>query len=195
MNAYEVDALPIPRFARLLLEPANRPEVNSGHWDNHIWAELHDTSGWERAVVADIVNTDSDSSVWPDTVHDALASAGKEMSRLGEERQRLTSGFACWLIETLGIDEDAFCGMTYVGGGQAVFDQMGWHEFVDLLKRNRRACAVDLTHASDAIEARYHEASAALKLNREKFTALDAAINRVVWQLVGLAPDGSVQPS
>jgi len=138
------------------------------------------------------VNHASDSIAWPDTVHDALAAAGREMSRLGEERQRLTSGFAAWLIETLGIDEDAFSGMTYIRGGQAVVDELGWDGFADLLKRNRRACTVDVMHAGGAIESRYDEASKSLKQNREKFSALDAAINRIVWQLVGLNADGSL---
>ena len=68
---------------------------------------------------------------------------------------------------------------------------MGWHEFADLLKRNRRACAVDATHCGFTIEARYTDAAAELKSNREKFGALAAAINRIVWQLVGLARDGT----
>ena len=82
--------------------------------------------------------------------------------------------------------------MTYIRGGQAKFDQMGWHEFADLLKRNRRACAVDPAHLGPAVETRFNEAAAVLKLNREKFSSLAAAIDRVLWQLVGLAADGRV---
>jgi hypothetical protein len=114
------------------------------------------------------------------------------MSRLGEERQRLTNDFATWLIETFKIDEDAFTGMTYLRGGQATFDQMGWQAFRDLLRRNRRACGVDPSHNDVKLQKRYEEVAATLTVNRTRFAALDAAIDRIVWQLVGLTPDGSL---
>jgi hypothetical protein len=133
-----------------------------------------------------------EADAWPDSIHDALAAAGKEMSRLGEERQRQTSDFAAWLVDTLKIDEEAFTGMTYLRGGQASFDEMGWQAFRDLLRRNRRACGVDPSPKEPALQKRYDDVSARLIANRSRFAALDAAIDRVVWQLVGLAPDGSI---
>ena len=77
-------------------------------------------------------------------------------------------------------------------GGQATFDQMGWHDFAALLKRNRRACSVDPAQCAAVVEPRYNDVTAALRRNREEFSALDSAIDRIVWQLVGVQDDGSL---
>ena len=58
--------------------------------------------------------------------------------------------------------------------------------------RNRRACKADPAMAGGKIENRYVSASTALTANRARFAALDAVIDSIVWQLVGLAPDGSL---
>ncbi len=136
--------------------------------------------------------TPPEADAWPDTIHDALATVGKEMSRLGEERQRLTNDFAAWIVETLSIDEEKFSGMTYLRGGQATFDQMGWQAFLDVLRRNRRACGVDPSQNGPTLQKRYEDASSKLKANRTRFDSLDAAIDRIMWQLLGLEPDGSL---
>ena len=116
------------------------------------------------------------------------------MSYLGEERNQLTSGFGDWLVKQLGINEDSFSGMSYIRGGQANFDRMGWDAFLDLLKRNRRACRVDPGSAAKTIREQFEEVAGKFSENRTRFGALDAAIDRIVWQLVGLNSDGSLPP-
>ncbi len=148
---------------------------------------------WEAAVLEEMRDTAVGSDCWPDAVHDALAAAGKEMSRLGEERQRRTNEFSDWLGERLLIDKERFSGVTHIRGGQADFDQMGWEAFSDMLTRNRRACGVELTAVTNQVKKKYESAAMALAGNRERFSALDAAINRIVWQLVGLGPDGDLR--
>lgn len=192
VNAYEVDVLPIPRFARLNADADDPPTVDWKRWDRTLSGEKGWAVAWENAVESEMKGTPPDADAWPDSIHDALAAAGKEMSRLGEERQRLSIAFAASLIETLSIDEDVFTGMTFLRGGQANFEQMGWQGFWDLLGRNRRACAIDRTQKEPALRKCYEDASAKLTANRSRFGALDAAIDRIVWQLVGLAPDGSI---
>jgi hypothetical protein len=130
--------------------------------------------------------------MWPDTLHDALAVAGKEMSRLGEDRQRIASGFANWLTETLQIDEARFTGMTYLRGSQATFDQMGWQRFRDLLIRNRRSCSVDPSTNDQRVKREYDQVAVNMAQNRSRFSALDAAIDGVLWRLVGLELDGTL---
>lgn len=119
INAYEVDALPIPCFARLKAMPDQRPVVDWKRWETVLGRAETGVVAWEQAVDAEMKATPAEVDAWPDTIHDALATAGKEMSQLGEERQRLTNGFAAWLVDTLKIDEEAFSGMTYLrGSGQ-----------------------------------------------------------------------------
>jgi hypothetical protein len=187
VNAYEVDALPIPRFKRLTSSPL--PAVDWKTWDGKLRESV---TAWEVAVQEAMRNTPGDAACWPDTIHDALAAAGKEMTRLGDRRQSLTNGFSDWLVEQLQIDEERFSGMTYLRGGQADFDRRDWNWFVDLLHRNRRACGVEPDRKLSAIQKRFAEVVADLVAARDRFEALDAAIDRVVWQLLGLNPDGSV---
>ena len=192
VNGYEVDALPIPRFARLGAPDPSQIHVDTKRWETTLTDQESGVNEWEQAVLTQIQQTPDDVNAWPDTIHDALAVAGKAMSRLGEERQRLTNGFAEWLVEHLGIDDSRFSGMTYIKGAQATFDEMGWEAFRELLRRNRRACHTDPTANETTLKKRYDEVSASMGHNRRRFAALDAAIDRIVWQLVGLAPDGSI---
>lgn len=189
INAYELEALPIPRFERL--SAARVSEVDWVRWQR-ILDLPSGVDEWETAVLAEMRNTPESAETWPDTIHDALAAAGKEMTRLAGERQRLTNEFSKWLVERVGIDEDRFSGMTHLRGGQADFDARGWLWFRDLLTRNRRACRGDVERQLVAIEKQHGAVAAELNGMRERFRELDAAIDRVVWQLIGLAPDGDL---
>ncbi|HQU42610.1 MAG TPA: hypothetical protein PK867_07345, partial [Pirellulales bacterium] len=137
-------------------------------------------------VIAEIEGTPDACPDWPNSIHDALAAAGAEMSRLGTDRQSSTNEFAAWLVGTLGIDEDRFSGITYLRGGQAIFDEMGWAEFNDLLGRNERTCRVSPEKLGGVIKPRYLEVSHLLQQNRQRFKALAEAIDIAVWRLVGL---------
>ncbi len=191
VNAYEVNALPLPRFRRLI---GVSGEVDWSRWERLLFA-ADGSSAWEREVLSEMTRPPGATNVWPDSIHDALAAAGKEMTRLAEERQRLTHDFADWLVQRLDIDEARFSGMTYLRGGQADLDDRDWDWFHALLNRNRRACGSDPARALDSIRKRYDVVIPALTEMRERFRHLDAAIDRIVWQLLGLTADGSVPES
>jgi hypothetical protein len=53
-----------------------------------------------------------------------------------------------------------------------------------------RSCKVDPVTLASRIEKGYTAASASLTANPSRIAALDAAIDRIVWQVVGLGPDG-----
>jgi hypothetical protein len=182
------NSLPVPRFARLV----GTERTNSIDWKRWDVLLVKGASQWEAAVTGDIDVAEAQADTWPDCIHDALAAAGKEMTRLAEERQELTETFAGWLINTLRIDEDRFSGMTHLRGGQSDVGEMGWSAFADLVRRNRRACGKAADAIMPEIEQRYGQLSERMKENRSRFSALDAAIDRIVWQLVGLNPDGSI---
>ena len=193
VNAYEVEALSVPRFRRLEEQDRRDTAIDWSTWDRFLAeASLPGVQEWGKAVLTDLEATPQEATAWPNSIHDALAAAGKEMSRLAEERQRLTSEFSDWLTTELGIDEDRFTGVTRLRGGQADFDEMGWDEFLRLLERNRGAYGADINKALTKVERQYEKVSGQLRANRTRFAALDAAIDRVVWQLVGLNSDGSL---
>ena len=189
LSGYEIDVLPIPRFARLATNGGRDETVDWARWDGII-SSGHDK--WEHAVLGEMKSTPDKHDAWPDTIHDALAAAGKEMSRLGQEWQESTRGFAQWLVTELQVDEDSFTGMTHIRGGQADFERLGWPAFADMLRRNRRACGTDPDQVAGRLEKQYAKVSATVAVNRARFASLDAAIDRIVWQLVGLNPDGSL---
>ena len=191
LSAYEIDALPIPMFARLAARHTS--PVDWPRWEAHLAGDgLEEVTKWETAVLREMHGTPETSDSWPDPIHDALAAAGKEMTQLGEARQQLAEEFADWLVETLKVDEEAFTGITRLRGGQADCDQMGWEAFHDLLRRNRGACRADPDRLVDRVRDKYAGYADGLTANRSRFAALDAAIDRIVWQLVGLNPDGSL---
>ncbi len=193
VNSYEVESLAVPRFALLRTVGEDEVPVDWATWDEPLAGSgSQGPLRWETMVQGEMRKTPAEADEWHDTIHDALAAAGKEMTQLGEARQQLAEEFADWLVETLKVDEEVFTGMTRLRGGQADFDEMGWGGFWDLLGRNRRACRTDPETAHAKIEKRYATVAAWVSENREKFAALDAAIDRIVWQLVGLSPDGSL---
>jgi hypothetical protein len=194
LSAYQIDALPIPRFGRLNPESRHAAPLDWKTWDGILGKDgLTGITEWENAVSDRMKSTPSQPDSWPDSIHDALAAAGKEMSRLGEERQHLTNQFSDWLAGKLQINGERFSGITHIRGGQADFDQMCWETFSDMLMRNRRACGVEPTTAANQVQKKYESVAGVLTTNRERFLALDAAIDRIVWQLVGLGSDGDLR--
>ncbi|MGH7136711.1 MAG: hypothetical protein ACREHD_13295, partial [Pirellulales bacterium] len=83
----------------------------------------------------------------------------------------------------------------YLRGGQAIFDEMGWTEFSDLLARNARACGVSPDKFDGLVRSRYLAASELIQANRRRFKSLAEAIDTAVWRLVGLRDaDGLPSP-
>ena len=91
------------------------------------------------------------------------------------------------------IDRGNFTGRTHLLGGQANVDQQSWEWLRQLLGRNRSACGVDPLSKETEIRGRYDDFIVQVRRCNAKFRALDQATDRVVWQLVGLNPDGTVQ--
>ncbi|MBX3364028.1 MAG: Eco57I restriction-modification methylase domain-containing protein [Phycisphaeraceae bacterium] len=188
INAYEINALPIPRFERLAANDRPATQLKP-------WAALLRSGGpakWLDSVVGEISQTPASAESWPDSVHDALAAAGREMASLAESRQARVEEFSDWLFQRLRGDGDRFTGITRLRGGQADFDAMDWGEFVDLLHRNRRAFRSDLDGQLTQVQGRFEREVEALSTDRQRFIDLRDAIDKVVWRLVGLNPDGSV---
>lgn len=187
VNAYEVDSLPVPKFE--LLRRASRHDVEWSRWEKHLSTEAADVETWESEVRALIMHTSSDTEYWPSAIHDALAAAGREMCRLGEDMQRTSGDFFDWIVNQLEVDEDRFSGATYLRGAQACFDQQSWDWFLDLMRRNRRCCGIDPHTNSSVLKEKFVESSSALGRLRKSFEGLDKAIDRAVWTLLGIVPE------
>ena len=195
VNKYEIDMLPIPRF-----ECLNRTSQDSNlpgrRWGALLANERDDAvSRWELAVNAEIKDTPSDSDAWPDSIHDALSSSGRELTRLRKSRHELIDDFAEWLFNTLEVDRQQFVGRTYLQGGQADVDQRSWEWLMELVKKNRSACGIDPLSKDAELHISHSEFITRARQYDARGRALDQATDRVVWQLVGLNSDGSVQQS
>ena len=190
VNEYEVNSLPIPRFARI--EAATIADVGIGDINFLESDSVDSIVVWERAIEDKIKNTPEEDDAWPNSIHDALSASGRKLAELRQSRQALIGDFVESLFTTLMIDRENFTGRTHLLGGQANVDQRSWKWLRQLLSRNRRACGVDPLSKETELRARYdHFIIQARQCNAE-FNALDEATDRVVWQLVGLNPDGSV---
>ena len=96
VNAYEVDSLPVPKFESP--RRASRHDVEWSRWEKHLSTEAADVETWESEVRALIMHILSDTEYWPSVIHDALAAAGREMCRLGEDMQRTSGDFFDWIV-------------------------------------------------------------------------------------------------
>ena len=192
VNSYEIDTLPIPRFECLNRTSHDR-KIPDGRWTALLANDVEDAIGsWENAVAAEIADTGVEVDAWPDSIHDALSASGKELTRLRKSRHEFIEAFAEWLFITLKVDRERFIGKTYLQGGQADVDQRNWEWLLELLKRNRTTCGVDPSYkVAELLKGYSHFIDQAGQCN-SKYRALDQATDRVVWQLVGLNPDGSV---
>ena len=188
VNEYEVNALPIPRFNRI---DASDIQVERQFWMNLL---MVDCAGsiveWESAVLDEIRNTPARSEVWPDAIHDALSASGKELTKLRGSRQDLIEDFAEWLFTTLRVDRARFSGRSRLRGGQADIDQQDPEWLMRMLTSNRRACGVDPLSIRKELFERFDHLTTQTRKYNAKFEALDKATDRIVWQLVGLNPDG-----
>ena len=193
VNEYEVKALPIPRFERLDNSGGSIGSVDKEPMDELLRSNsVESVAVWERAVVDGIKNTAEEADAWPDAIHDALAASGEELTRLRESRQKLVEDFADWLFNTLRVNRERFTGRSRLQGGQADVELQSWDWLRGLLGRNRNACGVDPSSLDSEIRSRYHDLVNQAQESNRKFEALNQAIDRVVWQLVGLNADGSV---
>ena len=192
VNKYEIEKLPIPRFE--CLERASyerkRPQPD---WDLLLAEDGEDSiAQWEQAVAAEIRATSREAGAWPDSIHDALSASGKELTTLRESRQSLVEGFAEWLFTSLRVDREKFTGRSRLQGNQADVDRQSWDWLRGLLGRSRNACGVDPLSKESEIRTRYGHFVDQVRECNAKCEALDQATDRVVWQLVGLNPNGSV---
>ena len=161
---------------------------------NHLELDsLHSILAWERAIEDEIKNTPEEADVWPNSIHDALSTSGRKLAELRQARQDLIEDFVKSLFTTLMIDREKFTGRTHLLGGQANVDQQSWDWLRHLLGRNRSACGIDPLSKETDLRALYDGFIVEVRQCNAKFSALEQATDRVVWQLVGLNPDGSAQ--
>ena len=190
VNEYEIKALPIPRFD---LDETPKQHGDSHNWQSMLEQDTVDSVGkWEAAVLDEVLSTSKETACWPRTIHDALAAGGKELARLREERQSLTQAFTENVFDSLGIDRQKFTGRSHLEGGTADVGERDWTWLVSLLARNKRACRTDPSQNEPELRRLHEEFTTRARSCNSKFKALDEATDRVVWQLVGLTPDGSV---
>ena len=91
VNEYEVNSLPIPRFARI--EAATIADVGIGD-SNFLESDSVDSIVvWERAIEDKIKNTPEEADAWPNSIHDALSASGRKLAELRQSRQDLIGDF------------------------------------------------------------------------------------------------------
>ena len=189
VNEYEVNSLPIPRFERFYGSPITETEVSDARLTD--FGSFHSIATWEQTIEDAIRNTPEEASAWPDSIHDALSASGRELTLLRESRQKLIEDFAEWLFTFLKIDRGKFVGRTFLQGGQASVDQQNWEWLRKVLARNLSACGVDPVSKEVEIRIQHSRFISEAQQCNGRLHALDEAVDRIVWQLVGLNPDGS----
>ena len=188
VNEYEVNVLPIPRFERIRAAELSRAGVDRS---NLLESESIDAVfNWEAVVLEEIRDTSDESDAWPDSIHDALSASGKELTRLRELRLWEVDDFTEWLFSTLRVNPEKFIGRNRLKGGQADVDQQDWEWLARLLNKNSKACGIPPMSKETELRERFDRFIIQVGRYNAKFKALDEATDRIIWQLVGLNPDG-----
>ena len=193
VNEYEVNSLPIPKFTRI----DGTVAADTGASENNLLKMplVDSVAVWERTVADQITNTPKEADAWPNSIHDALSASGRELTRLRESRQAILQDFTEWLFTTFRIAPEQFTGRSYLKGGQADVDKQDWAWLIQLLAKNTKACGVDPLSKQAELRERFNRLTTQAQKCNAKFDALDRATDRIIWQLVGLNPDGSAPQS
>lgn len=176
VNAYEVEALPIPKInfnseaetRRVHVDEAQRLYTN-GDTDTLYRFTVDQWDLGESAVV-----------------HDIVAFLAKQIVELNQRKQTETRGFLEWLEVFTGVQVDDWTLKSIV----RTYATAGWDEFRRALEgTKRRITAINVDQEIVTIKRRYDASVAIVQPLLDQVNTTDRLINRIVYALYGLNED------
>ena len=176
-------ASPLGRWLEERLTPKHRPDPDLVRQHN-----------------ADPLNKD-----WPlpeegpveqsDVVHDLLAHLAEQMIEMNKAKQAEVRGFLQYLEREMRAPVDDLTGKArvrnYLGDYQKGEPHLTFDELLDILRRNRRALAVDPSARAfqERLKGEYEASLARLLPLKERLRATDRLIDLIVYRLYGLTEE------
>ena len=122
-----------------------------------------------------------------DIVHDLLGFLAAQMLEMNKAKGEEIRGFLHWLEQEIGVEIEALKNKTAIRG---YFD-LSFDRLVDVLRKNRRCIAVDLSSRSFQESLRRELTASCAKINPllTRIQSTDALIDQVVYQLYSLTDE------
>jgi hypothetical protein len=130
-----------------------------------------------------------------DVVHDLLAFLAEQMIELNRAKQTEIKGFLAWLQREIGATIDTLTNKSalqnYPGDYQKGEPHLTLEGLLDVLRKNRRKLAVDPGRRAfqEQLQAEYEASLGKLLPLKQRLSATDRLIDRVVYRLYGLADE------
>ncbi len=119
-----------------------------------------------------------------DVVHDLLAYLAEDMVEMNRAKGEEIRGFLRWLEREIGAPIDTLKNKTAIQG----YSDLLFEELLEILKKNRRSIAVDLSDRSfqESLEREFTRSHDKLNPLLTRIQRTDALIDQIVYQLYGL---------
>lgn len=187
VNSYELDVIPIPKFA--FTTPTEERA--------HLGAQLQDLYAQGKhdeilAAVQECLPQDEAGGFIAerersDVVHDLLAFLSEKMLEMNKEKQQEIRGFLGWLEGYLGAKVEDLTPKTKV---QSYYEH-DYESLLAVLKKNRKKLAVDPARREpgETLRAEFEGSMKKLLPLRERIRQTDGLIDAVVYRLYGLTDE------
>ncbi len=187
VNSYELDVIPIPKFA--FTTPTEERA--------HLGAQLQDLYAQGKhdeilAAVQECLPQDEAGGFIAerersDVVHDLLAFLSEKMLEMNKEKQQEIRGFLGWLEGYLGAKVEDLTPKTKV---QSYYEH-DYESLMAVLKKNRKRLAVDPARREpgETLRAEFEGSMKKLLPLRERIRQTDGLIDAVVYRLYGLTDE------
>lgn len=122
-----------------------------------------------------------------DVIHDFLAYLAEQMIELNKAKNEETKGFLKWLEREIGTEIESLTNKTAI----KEYHEHTFDHLLEVLKKNKKKLSIDPSNRKyqESMEKHFNESMSALSPLKEKITATDTLIDRIVYKLYRLTPE------
>jgi len=181
VNAYEIDALPVPKC-----DFATHKNDRDAMTTNLI--AQYEASDFDRLLAGVEKHLASHTT---DVIHDLLAYLAEKVIEMNKDKQAETEGFLDWLAGYTSLPIEDWRLKTVV----KAYWENGWDEVRRALRQNRKAIEqasgqnVEGRQALEAVQSEFDQSVARLKPLLERIGSTDRLIDLIVYRLYGLTEE------
>jgi hypothetical protein len=187
LSAYQINAIPIPKFCFTTPEPERSALVQE-------LKDLYAADQFDQilARVEDLLPQDQEGNIIAsqeksDVVHDLLAFLAERMLEMDKEKQQEIRGFLTWLEDYMGAKVDCLSPKTKLQN----YYQYDYQSLMAMLKKNHKKLSIDPARRepAEALRAEFESSMGKLGPLLQRIERTDRLIDDVVYKLYGLTEE------